>query len=95
MKCHCTIFHDWVARYGFRNMRVVTRYAEYVFLYPVGSAGQEVHFNASGAQNNDALFFILRCARRGCLIKCNRTHYTEPVFLHPVGTMGHVVHSGV
>jgi hypothetical protein len=36
-----------------------TRCAEHVFLNSVGSAGHVVHFRGSGAQNGDALFFML------------------------------------
>jgi hypothetical protein len=43
---------------SFQKKRVGTRYAEVVFLHPVGSAGHEVHFSASGVRNVDALFFI-------------------------------------
>jgi hypothetical protein len=47
-------------RYGFDKKRVGTRYAELVLLHPVGSAGDVVHPSASGAQNIDALFVMLR-----------------------------------
>jgi hypothetical protein len=46
-------------RYGFHKKRVRTRYAELVFLPPVGSVGHIVHSGASGAQIIDALFFML------------------------------------
>jgi hypothetical protein len=48
---------DW---FRFHKMRVDTRYTEHVFLNPVGSTGHVVHYVASGAQNVDALFFMLR-----------------------------------
>jgi hypothetical protein len=46
-------------RFEFNKKRAGTRYAELMFMYLVGSAGHVVHSSASGAQNIDALFFIL------------------------------------
>jgi hypothetical protein len=40
-------------------MRSGTRYAALVFLHQVGWAGRIVYSSASGAQNFDALFFML------------------------------------
>jgi hypothetical protein len=37
---------DW---YGFPKNRTETRYAEVVFLHPVGSVGHVVHYGASRA----------------------------------------------
>jgi hypothetical protein len=71
-----------------------TRYIELVFLHPVGSAVDVVHFGASGAQNVNTLFFVLVLALCGFDKKCARTRYVEHTFLHPVGSAGHVVHSG-
>jgi hypothetical protein len=40
-------------------MRIVTRYATLMFFHLVGSTGHVVQCSASGAQNVDALFFLL------------------------------------
>jgi hypothetical protein len=48
-------------RYGCDKKRAGTRYAELVFLHPVGSAGHVMHSSASGARNINTLFFILGC----------------------------------
>jgi hypothetical protein len=42
-----------------------TRYAELVFLFPVGYVGHVVHCSTYGARNVDALFFILGWDQRG------------------------------
>jgi hypothetical protein len=55
-KHRCSIFHALVGRYRFYKMSVGTRYAEHVFLHPVGYAGHVVHFGASGELNGHALF---------------------------------------
>jgi hypothetical protein len=49
--------------YGFHKKRVGTRYAELVYLLPVGSAGHIVHSGASKPRSVDTLFVMLGCDR--------------------------------
>jgi hypothetical protein len=48
---------DWC---GFHKKHVGARYVKLVFLHPVGSVGHVAHSGASGMQNIDVLFFMLR-----------------------------------
>jgi hypothetical protein len=53
-----------------------------------------MHSGASGAQNVEALFFMLGWARSSIQKKHVKTHYAELVFLHLVGYAAPVVTSG-
>jgi hypothetical protein len=75
-------------------MRDVTRYAEHVFLHPVGSVGHVVHSGAYGLQNVYALFLMMGWDRCGFPKKRVETRYTELVIWHPVRSTSHVAHSG-
>jgi hypothetical protein len=67
--------------------------ANLYFFYPMGSVGHKGHSSASGAQNVDALSFILKWDRYGINKKCTEKSYAKLMLLHPVGSVGHVVHS--
>jgi hypothetical protein len=59
MKHQCTIFHARMGWCGFHKKRARTRYAELVFLHPVGSVSHIVHSGASAAQNVEEVFFTI------------------------------------
>jgi hypothetical protein len=93
-KSRSTIFHVRGDRYGFNKNYTGTRYAELVFLHPLGSAVHVVRSGASEARNIEALFFMLGWVQYGFHKKRGQTCYVELVFLQPVGSAGHVVHFG-
>jgi hypothetical protein len=93
VKHRCTFFHTRWAWRSLHKICVGASYVKLVFLHPVGYAGHIVHSGASGAQNIDALFFMLVWARCGFEKKHGGKHYAKLVFLHSVGSVGHVVHS--
>jgi hypothetical protein len=82
----------WV-RCSFHKKHTGTRYAELVFLHPVGSASYKVHSSVSGAQNIDALFFVIGWSRCGFHEMLTGTRYIELGILHPVGSACHIVNS--
>jgi hypothetical protein len=82
------------ARCSFHKQRNGTRYAELVFLHPVGSAGHLVHSSASGPSNIDTLFLILRQVQYRFHKMRIGTRYAKHLLLHVVGYAGHVVHFG-
>jgi hypothetical protein len=54
--------------------------------------GHVVNSGVSGAQNVDAIFFMLGRDRYGFNKKDAGTCYVEQVFFHLVGSVGHVEH---
>jgi hypothetical protein len=80
-------------RNGFHKKRSGARYAELVFLRPVGLVGHVMHSCVSRARNIDALFFMLGWDRYVLYKKHVETHFIILVFFHPVGYAGHVVQS--
>jgi hypothetical protein len=79
---------DW---YGFHKKHAGTRYAELVFLQPVGSVGHLLH---SGGMKRRHTFFMILWDQYGFEKKRAMTRYIDLVFLHPVGSGGHIMHSG-
>jgi hypothetical protein len=61
-------------RYRCHKKCIGTPYIELVFLHPVLYVGHIVHSGASGAQNVDAIFFILVWDWYGFHRKLTRTH---------------------
>jgi hypothetical protein len=85
--------HRW-DQYGFDKKRFRARYAQLVFLHPVGSASHVVDSGASGARNDNTLFFLLRWDCYRFDKKPFKTRYANLCFLHPEGSMGHIAHFG-
>jgi hypothetical protein len=67
-----------------------THYAELVFLHFVRSGRHIAHSGVSGAQNVNALFFIIVWARCGSHKRRAGMCNAELVFLHPVYSGGHI-----
>jgi hypothetical protein len=80
-------------QYGFQKKYIRTRYAELLFLRPVGSTGHVVPFGAAEERIIDTIFFEVRWGQYGFDKKCFRTRYAELLFSHLVGSVGHIVHS--
>jgi hypothetical protein len=83
-----------VAQCCFHRKHAGTRYAELVFLHPVGSMSHVVHCGVTGLRNINAQFFMLGWDWYGFHKKYDGTRYIKLVFLHPMESAGHVVHSG-
>jgi hypothetical protein len=67
-------------RCGIHKKYDVIRYAELMFLHPIGSIDHVVHSGASRPQNVDVLVFMLRWEMCCFYKKYTRTNYIELVF---------------
>jgi hypothetical protein len=72
-------------RYECQKNHVGTRYADGVFLHPMGFTGPVVHFGASGVQNFDTLLIMLGWDRYGFHKNHVETRYAGRVFLASCG----------
>jgi hypothetical protein len=63
------------AKCSFPKKRARTHYVELVFLHPVGSAGDVVHFTASGHETLTH-YFSCSCGTGTDMIKSTRGHVT-------------------
>jgi hypothetical protein len=70
----------WWDQYSFDKKCFKTRYAELVFLHPVGSTCHVVHSGTSGVRNDNALFFMLEWDWYGFDQKPFKTRYAKLVF---------------
>jgi hypothetical protein len=80
-------FLDWVQCWSHKEC-TGTRYAEPVFLHPMGSVSHALHFVVSRVQNTDTLFFKLGWVRFRSHKKRVRTRYIELLFYASGGIYG-------
>jgi hypothetical protein len=83
-KCRRTIFHARVGPLRFPKIGHWDMLCQICVFHPLGSAGHVVHSSAFGAQNINALFFMLWWARGGFHKKRAGTRYAKLLFLHLV-----------
>jgi hypothetical protein len=82
------------ARYIFDKNHVGTRYAELVFLHPVGSTRHVVH-SVCPCRETSIHYFSCSGGPNAFPIKSAPGHVTSNLhFLHPVESLSYKVHSG-
>jgi hypothetical protein len=74
-------------------MRAGTRYAEHVFLHPVGSCGSCSALRCVRDTKRRCTIFLASVGAMRTAQKLVRTPYAKLVCLHPMVSAGHVVHS--
>jgi hypothetical protein len=79
-----TIFHVHVVRVWFPQKARWDTFRQTCVLTSDGIYGSLGHSGASGAQNIDELFFMLRWDRHGFHQKCPGTRFADLMFLHQV-----------